>query len=51
MRGEGQEQFDYFKYFSPRINISSCLTLYDLPVLKRAKELFGVMDMWVTYSW
>lgn len=39
------------KYFSPRIDRDSFLTLYDKPFLDAAEKVFGITDMWVTYSW
>lgn len=39
------------KYHDPQIDTASFLQIYDEPYLKKARTLFGVTDMWVTYSW
>lgn len=39
------------KYHRPVIDAKSFLTLYEFDYLKKVKELFGVTDAWVTYSW
>lgn len=39
------------KYFSPKIDEESFLRMYDRPFLKKAREIFGITDMFVTYSW
>lgn len=39
------------KYHNPKIDERSFLNAYDNNSLRRIKELFGVTDAWVTYSW
>lgn len=49
--GPGTIRMLNLKYFRPRINEESLLHNYNLDELARIKELFGVTDFWVTYSW
>jgi len=49
--GPGTIRLLQTKYPSPNINEESFLHLYDQEYLSQAKELFGVTDAWVTYSW
>lgn len=39
------------KYFNPRIDEKSLMEAYDYDYLARVQELFGVTDIWATYSW
>jgi hypothetical protein len=39
------------KYHDPKIDTESFRTAYDMEYLSRLKNLFGVTDAWVTYSW
>lgn len=49
--GPGTIRLLQTKYPSPKIDNLSFLHLYDASYLSQAKELFGVTDAWVTYSW
>lgn len=49
--GSGTLRLLKTKYHNPKIDEKSLLTAYDNPPLKKQKELFGVTDAWVTYSW
>lgn len=49
--GPGTVRLLKTKYHSPNIDEDSFLTLYDSKNLKLAKSIFGVTDMWITYSW
>lgn len=39
------------KYFSPRIDENSIMSAYDYDYLSRVKDLFGITDVWASYSW
>ena len=49
--GPGTIRMTRLKYPGARVNVSNLLESYDYPVLKRAKDTFGLTDVWVTYSW
>ena len=49
--GPGTIRMTRLKYPGARINVSNLLESYDYPVLKKAKDIFGLTDVWVTYSW
>ncbi|PIP65031.1 hypothetical protein COU77_03945 [Candidatus Peregrinibacteria bacterium CG10_big_fil_rev_8_21_14_0_10_49_16] len=49
--GPGTIRMINLKYFSPPVDTASFLRAYDRDNLMRIKEVFGVTDMWVTYSW
>lgn len=49
--GPGTVRLIRTKYHRPAIDTDSFLQLYGEAYLRRAKQLFGVTDMWVTYSW
>lgn len=39
------------KFFDPKVDEPSVMGSYELEYLNRLKEVFGVTDMWATYSW
>ena len=39
------------KFFNPKIDRHSLMHSYDYNYLSKAKELFGITDVWATYSW
>ncbi len=39
------------KYHSPKIDTESFYRLYELEYLRKAQELFGITDAWITFSW
>lgn len=39
------------KYFSPRIDETSFLSLYEPETLQYFRDTYGVTDAWVTFSW
>jgi len=39
------------KYHQPKIDEKSFLSLYEEDYWRKAKDLFGVTDAWLTYSW
>ncbi len=39
------------KFFNPKIDKQSLMHSYDYAYLAKAKELFGITDVWATYSW
>jgi hypothetical protein len=39
------------KYFDPKIDRQSLLACYDYDYVAKVKDLLGVTDYWVTYSW
>ncbi|MFW5690958.1 MAG: putative glycoside hydrolase [Chloroflexota bacterium] len=49
--GPGTIRMNEVKYFSARHSEHSLLTCYDYDYLARAQELFGITDVWVSYSW
>lgn len=49
--GPGTIRLLQTKYHNPKIDRESFLSLYEPKYLDRAKQLFGVTDMWVTFSW
>ena len=49
--GSGTLRLLKTKYHTPKIDEKSFLTAYDNLSLRKQKELFGVTDAWVTYSW
>ena len=49
--GPGTVRLLQTKYHRPKIDQASFLELYDFPSLQKLKQLFGVTDAWVTYSW
>lgn len=49
--GPGTVRLLQTKYHSPRIDERSFLTLYDDDRVSQAKQVLGVSDAWVTYSW
>ncbi len=49
--GPGTLQLLRTKYHSPTIDTASFLELYEYGYWKKAQELFGVTDAWLTYSW
>lgn len=49
--GPGTVRLLETKYFRPKIDKNSFLGAYDLPYLSKLKELFGVTDAFVSYSW
>ncbi len=49
--GPGTIRLLQTKYHSPKIDESRFLQLYEYDYWKKAQELFGVSDAWVTYSW
>jgi hypothetical protein len=49
--GPGTVRLLKTKYFSPKIDEESFLRMYDKPFLAQARAIFGVSDMFVSYSW
>lgn len=49
--GPGTIRMTKVKYFNPRIDEASMMSCYDYDYLARAQELFGITDVWATYSW
>jgi hypothetical protein len=49
--GPGTERIIKTKYFNPKIDHDSLSYSYDYDYLVKLKELFGVTDAWVSYSW
>lgn len=49
--GPGTVRLIQTKYHQPQIDKESFLKIYSQPYLSRAKQLFGVTDVWATYSW
>jgi len=49
--GPGTIRMTQLKYFNPAIDSASMISSYDDLYLQRIKELFGVTDVWVSYSW
>lgn len=49
--GPGTVRITQVKYFNPRFDMDSMMRCYDYDYLARAKDLFGITDCWVTYSW
>lgn len=49
--GPGTIRINEVKYFNPKHDIDSLMRCYDYDYLARAQELFGITDVWVTYSW
>lgn len=39
------------KYFNPKLDHESTYEPYTYKYLKKAKDLFGITDVWVMYSW
>lgn len=39
------------KFFNPRMDTTSLLRSYDYEYLEKIKHLFGITDMWVSFSW
>jgi hypothetical protein len=39
------------KFFDPKIDRKSLMESYDFGYLSRMKEIFGITDVWATYSW
>lgn len=49
--GPGTIRMGELKYFDPKHDIYSLMHCYDYDYLARVQELFGITDIWVTYSW
>ncbi|GAB4526771.1 MAG: hypothetical protein OHK0046_43830 [Anaerolineae bacterium] len=49
--GPGTIRMTYVKYFNPRFDEQSILGCYEPDYLAKAKDLFGITDCWVSYSW
>lgn len=49
--GPGTIRITNTKFFNPKIDEESFLRSYNLDYLRKIKDIFGVTDMWVTYSW
>ncbi len=49
--GPGTIRVTNTKFFHPKIDEKSFLRSYDIDYLRKVKNIFGVTDMWVTYSW
>lgn len=49
--GPGTIRMLRLKYFHPPIDEASLLSSYDFPYLRSIRDVFGVTDMWATYSW
>lgn len=49
--GPGTIRLLQTKYHHPQIDTASFLHIYDDTYLRKAKALFDVTDMWVSYSW
>lgn len=49
--GPGTERIIQTKYFNPKIDHDSLSHAYDHEYLSKLKELFGITDAWVSYSW
>lgn len=49
--GPGMIRMNKVKYFAVRQDEDSIMHSYDADYLTRIKDLFGITDLWVTYSW
>jgi hypothetical protein len=49
--GPGTIRMNHVKYFDPKHDDASVLNCYDYDYLARTQELFGITDVWVSYSW
>jgi hypothetical protein len=49
--GPGTIRMIKLKFFNPKIDRHSLMHSYDYNYLSKAKELFGITDVWATYSW
>lgn len=49
--GPGTIRMNAVKYFNSKHDHHSLMTCYDKDYLAKAQELFGITDIWVTYSW
>jgi len=49
--GPGTIRMIKVKFFNPRIDVDSHMTCYDYDYLARLQDLFGITDVWASYSW
>ncbi len=49
--GPGTVRLLKTKYFSPKVHQQSFCDIYQPDFLKKARQIFGTTDMFVTYSW
>ncbi len=49
--GPGTIRMLKLKFFRPEVDTESLMTSYNYDYLARVQEVFGITDVWATYSW